>query len=162
MMDEADVTDSISPMLFAIQSVIDHNTLWVISGAKLTKSAMMTNTPAPDRRTLTLFCIALYASAIDDPISGIKELSPKRAALFAMLSAAPDKAPLRPITAVNMLIISAIPYLKPLLANSINPPKRTRDEILALTDNDRNTVNNGVNTVAESLEISCDTVITAA
>ena len=104
-------------MLFATHSVTDHKIDCVINGAKLINKAMMMNTPAPDLRIPTLFCSAPYASAIDEPISGIKELNPNRAALFATLSAALDRAPLRPITAVNTLIIKVIPYLKPLLTN---------------------------------------------
>ena len=154
IMDVAEVTESISPILLAIHSVTDHRIDCVISGAKLSNNAIMMNTPAPDRRIPTLFCIAPYASAIDDPISGIKELSPNRAALFATLSAAPDKAPLSPITAVNTLIKKVIPYLKPLLTISMNPPSRTREDMLAQTDNDRNTDNSGVNTVTDNREIT--------
>ena len=151
---EAEVTESISPTLFATHSVTDHRIDCVINGAKLMNKAMIMNTPAPDRRMPTLFCNAPYASAIDEPISGIKELNPNRAALFATLSAALDNAPFNPITAANMLIIKVIPYLKPLLTISINPPKRTREETLAQIDNDRNTDNSGVKTVTDNREIN--------
>lgn len=152
--DDAEATESSSPIHFAVHKVIDHRTLCTIKGAKLINSAIITNTPAPDRRTPTLFCIAPYASAIDEPIRGTKELNPNRAALFATLSAALDKAPFNPITAANTLIIKVIPYLNPLLTISIRPERRKRDEILALTDKERNTLSNGVNTVADNLEIT--------
>lgn len=151
---DADDTDSISPTLFAIPIVNDHRTDRMMIGIKLTNSAMITNTPAPERRIPTLFWIAPYASEIEDPISGIKELRPNRAALFATLSAAPDNTPFNPITAVNMLIAKVIPYLKPLLISSINPPIWTRAEILELTDNDRKMFNSGANTVVESRDNS--------
>ena len=154
MIDDAEVTESISPMLFVTHSVIDHRIDCMIKGAKLTNKAMIIKTPAPERRIPTLFCNAPYASAMDDPINGMKELNPNRAALFATLSAAPDNAPLSPITAVNILIIKVIPYLKPLLTISMNPPSLTRDEMLAQTDSDRNTDNNGVNNVTDNREIT--------
>ena len=80
MFDDAEVTESISPMVFVTHSVTDHRIDCIIKGAKLTNKAIIIKTPAPERRISTLFCNAPYASAMDDHINGMKQLNPNRAA----------------------------------------------------------------------------------
>ena len=104
----ADPTEKVSDTMLAILTVTDQMIVLISKGANMMNTATITSTPKPERRICKLPLSVEYASAIEEPMIGIKELRVYFVAFPAKVSPAEAKAPLSPNTPTKMLIAKAI------------------------------------------------------
>ena len=125
----------------------------MISGRKVRMTAIITNTPIPDRSRFTLPSMLLYASETDPPTMGIKELSAKRTVFEATESAALAAIPCIDRIAVNRVIARVSVHFNTLAVISQIPLSLMRSLTADDTDKARNIFISGAKNTDDNCEI---------